>query len=184
MALFMIGAYFRLYGDIIPKHNFLKWFFIAGGLTLLYFVFRQLIKKDFSFDVMHYEDLHYNSFPIILAALLFIWFKQHKFERNYISKALVYIAPFTFGVYLIHSNPIISKLLWTIIYNLKESIEKEMLIPLGLLSCMIIFLLCIWGDMLRNKLFTILKINKGISYISTQIDNYIINTTNKIHIQK
>ena len=27
MALFMIGAYFRLYGDIIPKHNFLKWFF-------------------------------------------------------------------------------------------------------------------------------------------------------------
>lgn len=184
MALFMIGAYFRLYGDIIPKHNFLKCFFIAGGLTLLYLVFRQLIKKDFSFDVMHYEDLHYNSFPIILATLLFIWFKQHKFEKNYISKALVHIAPFTFGVYLIHSNPIISKLLWTIIYNLKESIEKEMLIPLGLLSCMIIFLLCIGGDMLRNKLFTILKINKGISYISTQIDNYIINTTNKINIQK
>ena len=59
-----------------------------------------------------------------------------------------------------------------------------MLIPLGLLSCMGIFLLCIWGDMLRNKLFTIHIINKGISYISTKIDNYIINTTNKIHIQK
>lgn len=184
MALFMIGAYFRLHGNDIPKHNYLKWYFIGGGLTFLYFVIRQLVKKDFSFYMLYYEDLHYNSFPIILTTLLFIWFKQHKFARNHISKTIIYIAPFTFGVYLIHSNPIISKLLWTIIYNLKESIEKETLIPLGLLSCMIIFLLCIIGDMLRNILFVTLKIDKGISYISTKIDNSIINITNKIHIQK
>ena len=169
VCLFMIGAFIRLHGNKIPSYNYLKFYLITGGFVFIYFVIRQFIKMGFSFEGLKYEDLHYNSFPAILAFLLFIWFKCKKIQNNNLTSFLVKIAPYTFGVYLIHNNRFVSSHLWNAIPNNIHNSYYTFFAAFAI--CVTIFILCIIIDYVRDKLFKISGAHNFILLLSNQFDN-------------
>lgn len=169
ICLFLIGAYIRLHGDKLPSYNYLRLYILTGGGIFILFVVRQFIKSGFTFENLKYEDLHYNSFPAILAFLLFTWFKCKNFDKNTFTSFLVKIAPYTFGVYLIHNNRYISSFLWnTVSNNIQNSYYTILAV---IVICVAIFILCIIIDYVRDTLFKISGTHNFILLLSNQLDN-------------
>ena len=173
VCLFMIGAFIRLHGNKIPSYNYLKLYIITGGFVFIYFVIRQFIKTGFSFEGFKYEDLHYNSFPAILAFLLFTWFKCKNIQNNNFTSFLVKIAPYTFGVYLIHNNRFVSNHLWNAIPNNIHNSYYTIFAAIAI--CVTIFIICIIIDYVRDKLFRISGTHNFILLLSNQFDNKLKN---------
>lgn len=106
--------------------------------------------------------LNYNGIPLILATLVFCIIKRVKFGDNCVVRFLVAIAPFSFGVYLIHDNIYVRNHLWrTIVSNL--SLEPANIMGYCLIIAVTIYVICTVVDYLRSILFRVLKVN-NISY--------------------
>ena len=176
ICLFLIGAYIRLHEDKIPQNNYFKLYLIVGVIIFIWFVIRHFIKAGFSFDGLSYNDLHYNSFPVILAFFLFVWFKRHRFKTNHITAIIVKIAPYTFGVYLIHNNRYLSHWIWNQIFR----IDSTYSVPLALFATFLIFIICIIVDYCRKFIFKLTYLDFIISKISAYIDTLISNLSLKV----
>lgn len=176
ICLFFIGAYIRIFENKIPQKNYFKLYLIISGIVFLWFVIRHFIKTGFSFNGLSYKDLHYNSFPIILAFFLFVWFKRYRFKNNHIAEVIVRMAPYTFGVYLIHNNRFISHWIW----NQISHIDSTYSIPIALFATFLIFIICVIVDLFRKFLFKLTYLDIIISRISVYIDIFISNISHKV----
>lgn len=108
------------------------------------------------------------SFPIILQSLsISLFFTQIKFNK-YISNIITFLGPFTFGVYLIHENPIIRR---NIIRNIFNEVSKDIscneVIILTFLKSLKIYLISINIDILRDFFFINCRIRKFSIYLET-----------------
>ena len=113
-----------------------------------------------------------NSFTFFSAVLLFLWAKHHTFPKNKIINWIVKIAPFTFGVYLIHDNEHMRKLLWETL-NLPTYIDSPMLLPMLIGISIIVFTVCILLDYIRHKLFSSTRVKDGINAIISRFGRII-----------
>jgi len=142
VTLFFIVGYIKKYDIHLGKYNYISNYFIIGLIIFLYFLVRASLKVIFFGGQFEIQDLHYNSFPLILAVFLFIWFKNHTFTNNFCVKLFVKIAPYTFGVYLIHENVWVKSVLWHNV--LWQNIMDKFNIPLPymIFYCLFVFFVC------------------------------------------
>lgn len=108
--------------------------------------------------------LNYNGLPFILSVLVFIMIRQMQISESGFWKVLVKLAPYTFGVYLIHDHLMVRGWLWNSV-SLTSWCDQRIypLIVLGL--CCLIFVVAALIDGIRKKLFAILRIDDLISKV-------------------
>ena len=110
--------------------------------------------------------LYYNNSPnvLICAILLMMWANKMNVESK-LSDSIVNFGGKVFGVYLFHDNPLIRTLLWNQIGKLFIYGEWGFVLNLPI-SLLLIFLIGLFIETIRKKIFNCLKIDTGIKYLS------------------
>lgn len=105
---------------------------------------------------------NYNALPFILSVVVFIVIKQVSIPSSIICNLMVKVAPYTFGVYLIHDHLLVRDWLWKAL--LLPSFSKQWDYPLVVLGlCLFIFVLCALMDVMRKCLFGFFKIDSCVA---------------------
>lgn len=177
VLLFFIAAYIKKFGTSKWIERNSGWLFIAGiliqgiGGIALNFIHdsSQVIYGGFS--------VGYNALSIVPGTALFIWFKNHKFSNSWLTRFLVFLAPYTFAVYLIHDNAYFRTILWNKIIDPALYWQSPVWIILMITVPIAILLICCAIDIFRKQLFKLLR----VEIITEQIRQYnlIIETKNK-----
>jgi len=111
-----------------------------------------------------------DSFTMILQSLSIMLFLTIINYNKYISKIITFIGPLTFGIFLIHENEMIRKIMITNIFeNYSSQLPLNRVIRIILLRALKIFGICLIIEYLRNILFRILQIRKILIFIEKLI---------------
>lgn len=106
--------------------------------------------------------LRYNN-PIILVYSLsiFMTFKNSNFIKNgFLKKSILFFSTTSLYVYLITENPFVRNFLWNDVFNANFLIESNLYILFVILSCLLIYILCIFIGKLLN--FIVSYIDKKV----------------------
>lgn len=166
--LFYIAAYIRLFNPSTQrKVNYGKLYFLFCLILLICYILHKYILYHWKgLDISYQNSLPYNGYTFFSSLLLFLWAKNYSFKSNILYRFIIRLAPYTFGVYLIHDNSYIRTLLWERWFIPSRNIDSWYLIPKMLLSVILIYLICTILDFLRTKLFLLFKLNEKIEQIN------------------
>lgn len=154
--LFLVGGYLRKYGvpEWVRKHTGT----LIGACALLFLLIQVApkISRYLSSRVVFTIPLVQNhDFTFFLSVLLFIYFANRPWEGK-LAQCISRIAPYTFGVYLIHDFPLIRTLLWS---DLLKTYNFSPYAIAGLFFSLLVFLSGIIIDSVRAKIFEVCRIN-------------------------
>ena len=173
LCLYITGAYIGKYNVVYTGIKR----YIFGFIYLFIFLFLCHIHNKYSnYIIIEYsgnykiklknfiKKLSNNNFNSVIkftqAIFQALFFLQLKYN-DYISKLITFFGPLTFGVYLIHIHPIVSKNYLLKIWDGEAyDLNANEVIQMFLLKSIKIFIICIIIDYLRHLLFTIFKIRK------------------------
>lgn len=166
--LFFVAGYVRLYD---PFHNvkFGQLFFLFTTILWLVFIVKSFVTIFIFNRVFYYSDCSYNGLAFFSSLSLFLWFRKHSFTKNVFVSFLIKIAPYTLGVYLIHDNIYFRSVLWVKIMKPIKYIDSWELVPIMFSTCTFIFVFCLFLEYARNKIFSLLKIDKLINSLFMRI---------------
>lgn len=154
--IYIIIAFYRWYMDDWGLSK--AWFLIGGGTAILLSSIALL--QSFG-TVLHIPSLRTHStylaascvrLPVLLIALGLIILAHSAHWRSSIINA---IASTTFGVYLIHDYPPVSKLLWDKWFKLSSIYDSPYALLYSLAIIFFVFSICMVIDFLRQCIFKI-----------------------------
>lgn len=154
--LFLLSGYIKLYSipDKVKKH-------IAFITILLLFaisIYKSLYNFNKSYVFVYSTEYH--SLIFFLSLSFFILILYHKELKGKFARVLFHIAPYSFGVYLIHDNSLVRNLIWNKEFLLFTSDSYH--IPM-FLHCLtysfVIFIICIFIDYIRTLIFKKIRID-------------------------
>jgi surface polysaccharide O-acyltransferase-like enzyme len=166
ICLFLIAAYLRLYGKALQgkkKLSFLIYVLLVFVLWGLSIVFGILSRKgwplSYALDMLY----SYNHILVLMASVaLFVGFLQIEIKNQALASAACRLAPYTFGVYLLHENAAV-RLLWQGWLGVERVRGSLAFIPHLLFSVCAVFLAGVAVDFVRACLFkTIERAGKRI----------------------
>jgi len=137
VCLYFFAAYLRLYWDYkVNKYIYLAIYFLCCGFALW---------KKYTGNSAF---LSYISIPILVAAIsLFLFFREVKISNSLCSKVIGFIAPLTFGVYLISENIWLRSVLYSRILHTNLFVHTPAVVYMIPASILAIFV----GSMLLEK---------------------------------
>lgn len=160
IVLYSIAGYIRMYVHVETIKQ--KCLIIY---TLILLVLPCAIIQILEIYVHHDKSLRlhsifnsYNGIPIVLAVLLFITIAKMRLRHNFFVSLITRIAPYTFGVYLIHDNIYIRNRLWSYVISI-YNITDDNIIMYSLLIPVVIFSICILIDYIRKLMFNIIGVD-------------------------
>lgn len=168
--LFLVAGYIRLYDIHFGKEKYGHYFWYISLLIFGFVLMRTIFKAQYHHVSLSYSSSAYNGFAFFLTIALFMWFKNHTFGDTVLVRFLMKIAPYTFGVYLIHDNSFIRTILWYKNIDIDIYLGSIWLLPMMLSVSIGVFLACIIIDFLRSEIFHYFKIDILITHISFMID--------------
>ena len=115
-------------------------------------------------DGVHLYWFNYNALPFVLSVLLFVFFRQVRIPESGIWNMMVKVAPYTFGVYLIHDHLLVREWLWNIV-GLSSWCDSPLFLLIVMGLCLLLFVVCALIDSLRKKLFAVFKIDSTVAKI-------------------
>jgi len=166
ICLFLIAAYIKLYGaqEGGLQIGRIRLFatgkksvgiyvgtvlFTFGVSLVLAIIDARFGRFDYFMDMLY----TYNHLLTLLASLAcFFAFKQWKCKDGKITRFLCKIAPYTFGVYLIHENVAIRNE-WAEWFRLPGVYESIWFVPYMIFVVICIFVVCMLIDFVRAKIF-------------------------------
>lgn len=157
--LFLVAGYIRLYDICLGEEKYGHYFWYISFLIFGFVFMRAIFKEQYYHKGLSYLSSAYNGFTFFLTIALFMWFKNHTFHDSLLVRFLMKIAPYTFGVYLIHDNNFIRTILWYKDMNFDTYLGSIYLLPIMLSISICIFGVCIFIDFLRGKIFRYCKID-------------------------
>ena len=167
--VFLVGGYIKNYDITESGKNTLMYFIVTVFLHLIYTFISKWLEGELASPV---ASLPYNGFLFIEAAFFFLAFKNHTFISPF-WKPLIQIAPYTFGVYLIHCNHILSPLLWIGDYSPSKLINSIWLIPCLMFESCLIFILAIFTDWLRHVIISSIGVNRLLVLLNEKLSNIL-----------
>ena len=155
--LFMIAGFIRYHLQKISMRKLLS----AIVFVVLLTITGELLLGRQN-DGVHLYWFNYNALPFVLSVLMFVLIRQMLIPETGIWHIMVKVAPYTFGVYLVHDHLLIREWLWKTV-ALPTWCDKWLfpLIVVGL--CLIIFLIGVLIDFLRKQFFTLCKIDSTVA---------------------
>lgn len=171
LILYVIGAYLRKYQDNY-KYSSVRLFSIFMMCILSGWLGKWGIDFINGHLGLHFDNeilLRYNSPTMLLAAISLLLFATDIKISQKIGKIIFKISGTTFGIYLIHDNPLIRE---NILLNRFGQIAKmptlEMVV--GILTVSVaVFVICFCIDSLRLKCFNILKVKERCQKMESRI---------------
>ncbi|MCR5711611.1 MAG: acyltransferase [Prevotella sp.] len=164
--LFFIAGFIRLHLKRIPMG---KLAMIILGLALLTMVSEMVL--GIHNGVGHLLWFNYNGILLFLSVAVFVFIRQQQIPETGIWSLMVKVAPYTFGVYLIHDHLLMRDWIWKTLSM--TSYANQWIYALAVMVvCVLIFAICILIDTVRKRLFAILKMDDlmirldGRSYFS------------------
>lgn len=160
--VFIVGGYLRLYEPFMNKTRLIYYIFIA----LLLFSAIEATINHIRTGENTFFSINYNGISFIFSVLFFLIIKNIRINtNNVINKTLIKIAPYTFGVYLIHDNFFIRNILWyRNLFHFENHFNTYYFVPYLLAICILIFSVCVAIDKTRSLLFKVLQVDKGITF--------------------
>ena len=167
--LFYVGGYIRLHFNHEGVNHFGKLYFLVAILLAAIFLVKTFVHYGVWSSPMM-ADYHDNNGILFIAALmLFLWTARYKAPDTWLVRFLVRIAPLTFGVYLIHDNIYVRRLLWHNWLDVHSWLHSWAFVPMLVASTVGIFFACIAIDSVRDRLFRLLRVNDRIDTLFAKI---------------
>lgn len=166
MILYLFGAYIRLYGTAIrwrPSWCFGLAFVVASLSSLE--ALRRLFKGKDPFEGNHDLMSYVSPLTLVVAILLFLAFLNIGFKGERTAKILKTVAATTFGVYLIHVQPIFFRTVW--IDRLCNVVTDSLFSYITFIVLFSLVSYCLMSalDYLRIRLFDWLKVRDRLSFL-------------------
>lgn len=162
--LFFVAGYIRLFQPFqtLQSKYCIQLFIILCIGTALYQAvldyYGYYKSGKFEFDIPPF-----NGIAFFLSLLLFMWaLRLNISKRGLLNKCILFVAPYTFGVYLIHDNNIIRSVLWNDWLHLEDYYSKPYLAIIIVLVCILIFVFCAFIDFFRAKIFNALSVDRRV----------------------
>lgn len=170
-SMYLLGGYLKKYNVLKNWSN--KKLFLGFISCSFFALFSKFLIEILTLKVMGYTRggmffISYNSFIILLQSIFLVLF----FSRINISKGkkiIEYLVPFSFGVYLFHAHPLI----WD--YILRNRFTSLAALPIYkyviyvFAIVIFIYILSTAMDIIRNKIFKILKIKELCQFIEKKM---------------
>ena len=114
--------------------------------------------------------INYTSPTIVLCgAALVTLFSKLKIRGRALTAAVRFLAPLSFSVYIIHTHPLIWECVLKGAFKKYSAYGPLQVIPAVLMTALAIFLLCSLVDLVRRKLFDLLRIRKMCVLIESKL---------------
>ena len=167
VTLYSIAGYIRLYGlnmKYATKHYFMCYLICSAITYSSSIIFTVLGSKWDLFS--QYTTYFYGQEKLTTLSIslcLFMCFSTLKMNYH---KWINTMASATFGVYLIHDNSIVRKLLWLDWFRNAEYQDSLLLIPYSIFTVATVYIVCSAVDLLRQYIVEIpcMKIVKRYSH--------------------
>lgn len=160
VCLFLIAAYIRLYGIGRLKKSsqgFLLYLISCIGIFVVSWVIAFASNRLGKFEYFITSTFDYNHILCLLGSVgLFVGFLLWKMPEGKIAYFVRKIAPYTFGVYLLHENREI-RYLWPNWLGVNDCFKGIWMLPHWLISILIVFTVGIVVDYLRSLLFKMIE---------------------------
>lgn len=155
LCLLLLASYIRSYGFGFfdkGKKGLLLYVLSVAGILLSWYVATMLQQQTGGFAYAVEIPTNYNFIFVTTASIgLFLYFKNKTVRENWWTNLLVRIAPYTFGVYLLHEH-LNLRYAWPMWLRVGE-VTGWLQIVHWLISILLVFVLGIFVDFLRAKLF-------------------------------
>ena len=157
--LFLIAGFIKHHLTKLPTTRLLL---ITVFVVLLLFASELFL--GFRNNNIYLFWLNYNGLPFVLSVLVFMVFRQLVVPENKFWNLFVKLAPYTFGVYLIHDHLLVRGWLWPMV-SLSTVCDKVYFpfVVIGL--CVLIFIVCSLIDAIRKKFFALFRIDALIAKV-------------------
>lgn len=163
--LFFIAGYIRKYEPLKGSRKVLSLFLLSWGSHFIYVLCERYLTDSITAPI---PNLPYNGIIFFESYFLFLIFRDHNF-KSIIWKPFVVLAPYTFGVYLIHENPFTAPHLWQGDFSPIHLINSGYLIPYIFVLSLGIFLVCSFIDSIRA--FIVNRFH--LANVLTAFNNYL-----------
>lgn len=168
--LYLLGGYIRNYGAFfkaMKQYHYLSLYFLLAAFSAM-LVMKFLVARNYLF--------HYNSpMVIIMAYCLFMFFDYFTFQ----SKGINTLAKYVFGVYLIHDNRMIRRLLWNEYVPLETIAQGPFIIIKILVVSGMIFIICLIIsfilETISNQIYEVMVKQYGRKKVSPLVDRNELN---------
>lgn len=173
--LYLIGGCINKFD--IGKHGktarYLIGYFICITITWIFKVQRVRVFTESLFAASSEGDffVSYTSPTILFAGIMLVIGFRNLNIREATTKIISFFTPLTFGVYLIHENPIIRR--WIITENFRGYADKNALLLMMVVvgTAFVIWLTCSLIDKIRLCFFKAIKIQVVCTYIERIVTN-------------
>lgn len=172
ITLFFWGGYIKRFDNSEDSRKPAVWFAILSFLVTLYCLLKGFY-RHYSYDsFLEVESVAYNGLGFCLALPFFLFFKRIKIRDSKLTKFFVGLAPYTFGVYLIHANPHVIGLRNSIIakYDFTYFMNNASFVVLTLCLALAVFIICVFIDIMRKRLFTLLRLDILMDSLSLRLN--------------
>lgn len=162
ICLYLIGAYIRTYG--IPFFSTWKKSFITYVLGAICIFASLIVMRVIYFKIDAFGDnlnfgYHYNHiFCLIASIALFYTFLHIRIPEGKISNAIIAVAPYTFGVYLLHEH-ILVRYEWVKWLNVAPTENPLLFVGSLLWKCLLVLVIGLALDWGRAKVFGFFRRN-------------------------
>lgn len=152
--LYLCSAYIRLYGEDFYQH--IRTYFHIGVICYIL-----LLGTVWGFDLLGLFNSRFKTyfgyfgqmnsfFTFFCSVFIFIGFSKLKIRYNFVINL---IASTTFGIYLLHDNPFVRKILWDDIFNNKDYLYTNKIFLHSFITIMLVFIICVIIDLVRQYVF-------------------------------
>ena len=179
IVMYLVGAYFRKYSFPLIKNTALSLLLLVICIVVMFSA--RTLQLYFGSDfggkigdaIAAFANYDPNSLmSLIISVSLFCLF----LPRNIKSSKIFYsVAKATFGVYLIHDNPLFSEYMWENIIHTKELYTSQFFIPLSIISVILLYIVCSIIEILREKyiekpIFSLPRIQRFITQLNSKVE--------------
>lgn len=173
MYLYIIGGFIKKYTHVNKKGVFLL---VFAGCTILSWFGKigiekyELMDSDSFVGQALFSLIRYTSPTMLIAAIsLVLFFSNIEIRSTFILKLIEVLAPISFGVYLIHAEPLVWDNLLNGAFGFVANSTALAFVGEIFVFSVCIFVVCLIVDFVRSKLFKILGVKKRLSQIEEKI---------------
>ena len=148
--LYIIGGYIRRF-DVRPRKNLYSLLGYAG-ILLVMFVYALLKNHPSTQTAFSIFAMEYYGLVLPLSVAFFLFVKEWQIDRPSLRNVILAVAPLSFAVYIIHTQPVVDAWLWDVASRWLESSQPGLLPLVCIAITLLVFLGCIVVEYVRHRL--------------------------------
>lgn len=152
--LYMIGGYIHRFADeLLPLRRAAVCFLAVLAVMFAYTLYKNLRDGDNSFDVF---AMAYHGLVLPQSVALFCVAKGLRIQSERLKRVVFSLAPLSFAVYVIHTQPLVHRWLWDESFRFL-SCRPPLLLPLDCIAITLaVFFVCIVIEGIRQNVSRLL----------------------------